>query len=106
MIFLDSPAGSGFSFSRHAEGYDAGDRSTVQTCSYLSLKACVLPLIFFSQWFIDHPKFLSNPLYIAGDSYAGKIVPIVTQEVLNGIEAGKQPPLNLQGYIIGNPVYG
>ncbi|THU71427.1 hypothetical protein C4D60_Mb04t01290 [Musa balbisiana] len=95
MIFLDSPAGSGFSFSRHAEGYDAGDRSWSKHAHTFLLK-----------WFIDHPKFLSNPLYIAGDSYAGKIVPIVTQEVLNGIEAGKQPPLNLQGYIIGNPITG
>lgn len=39
---------------------------------------------FIVQWLVDHPKFLSNPLYIAGDSYAGKIVPIVAQEVLNG----------------------
>jgi hypothetical protein len=28
--------------------------------------------------------FLSNPLYISGDSYSGMTVPIILQEVLNG----------------------
>ncbi|THU71426.1 hypothetical protein C4D60_Mb04t01280 [Musa balbisiana] len=86
MIFLDSPVGSGFSFSRHVESYyDAGDISWSQHV-----------YTFLIKWLVDHPKFLSNPLYIAGDSYAGKIVPIVAQEVLNGIEAEKRPLLNLQ----------
>ncbi|CAL9083450.1 unnamed protein product [Musa textilis] len=96
MIFLDSPVGSGFSFSRHAESYyDGGDISWSQ---YV--------YTFLIKWLVDHPKFLANPLYIAGDSYAGKIVPIVAQQVLNGIEAEKRPLLNLQGYVIGNPVTG
>ncbi|XP_064958652.1 serine carboxypeptidase-like 17 isoform X1 [Musa acuminata AAA Group] len=96
MIFLDSPVGSGFSFSKHVESYyDAGDISWSQHV-----------YTFLIKWLVDHPKFLSNPLYIAGDSYAGKIVPIVAQEVLNGIEAEKRPLLNLQGYVIGNPVTG
>ncbi|CAL9159742.1 serine carboxypeptidase-like 17 isoform X2 [Musa acuminata AAA Group] len=96
MIFLDSPVGSGFSFSKHVESYyDAGDISWSQHV-----------YTFLVKWLVDHPKFLSNPLYIAGDSYAGKIVPIVAQEVLNGIEAEKRPLLNLQGYVIGNPVTG
>ncbi|URD95772.1 serine carboxypeptidase-like [Musa troglodytarum] len=96
MIFLDSPVGSGFSFSRHVESYyDGGDISWSQ---YV--------YAFLIKWLVDHPKFLANPLYIAGDSYAGKIVPIVAQQVLNGIEAEKRPLLNLQGYVIGNPFTG
>lgn len=36
------------------------------------------------QWLMDHPKFLENPLYVAGDSYSGIIVPIVVQEISDG----------------------
>ncbi|KAG6510650.1 hypothetical protein ZIOFF_028678 [Zingiber officinale] len=69
IIFVDSPLGSGFSYSRKYEGYD---------------------------WLVEHPQFISNPLYIAGDSYAGKIVPMVAKRILDGIDEGKEPLLNLQ----------
>ncbi|PPE01442.1 hypothetical protein GOBAR_DD01523 [Gossypium barbadense] len=29
----------------------------------------------------SHPKYDSNPLYVAGDSYSGMIVPIITQAI-------------------------
>ncbi|KAF3435574.1 hypothetical protein FNV43_RR22663 [Rhamnella rubrinervis] len=53
---------------------------------------------------LTHAKSLANPLYIGGDSYSGKIVPIVVQKVSNGIEVGSEPTMNLKGYILGNPV--
>ena len=33
---------------------------------------------------MTHPKFQANSLYIGGDSYSGKIVPIIVQKVSNG----------------------
>lgn len=36
------------------------------------------------QWLDEHPEFLSNPLYIGGDSYSGVTLPIVVQEIANG----------------------
>lgn len=36
------------------------------------------------QWLDDHPKYLSNPFYIGGDSYAGKVVPLITQYLSEG----------------------
>ncbi|TYH38157.1 hypothetical protein ES332_D12G091000v1 [Gossypium tomentosum] len=65
-----------------------------------------LPTFFLNQyawtkWLQSHPKFISNPLYIAGDSYSGMIVPIITQAISDDIEA--KPVLNLKGYLLGNP---
>ncbi|XP_038977334.1 serine carboxypeptidase-like 18 isoform X1 [Phoenix dactylifera] len=95
IIFLDSPVGTGFSFSRKPEGYATGDIAW-------SMHAYK----FLRKWFVDHAKFLSNPLYISGDSYAGKVVPVVTKAISEDIEAEQQPSLNLKGYLIGNPATG
>ncbi|XP_028554711.1 serine carboxypeptidase-like 15 [Dendrobium catenatum] len=73
IIFLDSLVGAGFSFSNHPQGYESGDKSWSKHV-----------IIFLRKWLIDHQQFLSNPLYIAGDSYAGKVVPLVVHNLLNG----------------------
>ncbi|TVU31479.1 hypothetical protein EJB05_23166, partial [Eragrostis curvula] len=93
IIFLDSPVGAGFSYSETEQGYNSSDTKAVNHI-----------IVFLSKWFDDHPEFLSNPLYIAGDSYSGKIVPTVTSQIIRGIQVGSEPPLNLKGYLVGNPV--
>ncbi|XP_021625402.1 serine carboxypeptidase-like 18 isoform X2 [Manihot esculenta] len=93
IIFLDAPVGTGFSYSKSQEGYYTSDT--------LSSKAIYE---FLRKWITNHRKFINNPLYIAGDSYSGMIVPIVTVEVAEGNRARHKPYLNLQGYIVGNPV--
>lgn len=35
---------------------------------------------------LGHPNFIANSLYIAGDSYSGKIVPIIVQKMSDGNE--------------------
>ncbi|CAN6311537.1 unnamed protein product [Urochloa humidicola] len=95
IIFVDSPVGAGFSFSRDPKGYDVGDVS-----SSLQLKA------FLYKWFEGHPDFLANPVYVGGDSYGGKIVPYLMQKISEDIEAQVKPALNLKGYLVGNPVTG
>ncbi|KAL6854403.1 hypothetical protein ACP4OV_019306 [Aristida adscensionis] len=96
IIFVDSPVGAGFSFSRNPKGYDVGDVS-----SSLQLKK------FLAEWFNEHPEFLSNPFYIGGGSYAGKIVPYLVQKISEDIESGdSRPALNVKGYLLGNPVTG
>ncbi|OAY84504.1 Serine carboxypeptidase-like 6, partial [Ananas comosus] len=72
IIFLDSPVGTGFSYSVLEEGYNSSDTKAVDQI-----------LIFLKKWFVDHPEFKSNPLYIGGDSYSGLIIPAVTLEIAN-----------------------
>ncbi|KQJ91815.1 serine carboxypeptidase-like 3 isoform X2 [Brachypodium distachyon] len=95
ILFVDSPVGAGFSFSRNPRGYDVGDVS-----SSLQLKE------FLTKWFTQHPDYLKNPFYIGGDSYAGKIVPFLAQKISEDIEAGLKPTVNLKGYLVGNPRTG
>ncbi|CAL2279249.1 unnamed protein product [Prunus armeniaca] len=59
---------------------------------------------FLRKWLMDQPKFYNNPLYIAGDSYSGITLPIVVQEISDGNRDEHLPPMNLKGYVIGNPV--
>ncbi|KAK0581314.1 hypothetical protein LWI29_012385 [Acer saccharum] len=57
----------------------------------------------WTKWLIAHPKFLSNELYVAGDSYSGITVPVVVQEISDGMDMGHEPRMNLKGYVLGNP---
>ncbi|GJN07576.1 hypothetical protein PR202_ga25477 [Eleusine coracana subsp. coracana] len=95
ILFVDSPVGAGFSFSRQLKGYEVGDiSSTLQLHEFLV------------KWFSDHPKYLASPFYIGGDSYAGMIAPFLMQIVSEGIEVGRRPLLNMKGYLVGNPGTG
>ncbi|XP_059445668.1 serine carboxypeptidase-like 18 [Corylus avellana] len=93
IIFLDAPVGTGFSYSTSSEGYYSSDTSSPYDI-----------YTFLRKWILDHPKYLKNPLYIAGDSYSGVIVPQVSILISDGNIAGSLPPMNLLGYILGNPV--
>ncbi|XP_042495405.1 serine carboxypeptidase-like 17 [Macadamia integrifolia] len=93
IIFVDSPVGTGFSYSTSSQGYQTGD-----------FKASKDLYQFLTKWMIDHPEFLENHFYVAGDSYSGKIVPLVAKEISDGNEAGSELFINLKGYILGNPV--
>ncbi|KAM0025272.1 putative sinapoylglucose--sinapoylglucose O-sinapoyltransferase [Helianthus debilis subsp. tardiflorus] len=73
IIFLDQPAGSGFSYGKTPEAYIMNDTlSVIHTYDFLK------------KWLVDHPGFLSNPLYLGGDSYSGILVPMIAQEIYDG----------------------
>ncbi|KAK4270268.1 hypothetical protein QN277_023324 [Acacia crassicarpa] len=92
IIFVDLPLGSGFSYAK-TPYLHRGDRSVVKLAHQ-----------FLRKWLINHPRFLSNQVYIGGDSYSGTPVPVIVQEISNGNEEGIQPRINLQGYVLGNPI--
>ncbi|KAF3433906.1 hypothetical protein FNV43_RR25009 [Rhamnella rubrinervis] len=92
IIFLDSPVGTGFSYATNWQAYNTSDTLSMAANYH-----------FLRKWFMGHPKFLKNPLYIAGDSYSGIPVPVLVQDITNGNEAGVEPSMNLKGYVLGNP---
>ncbi|CAL5370845.1 unnamed protein product [Camellia sinensis] len=50
----------------------------------------------WTQWLIDHPKYLKNQLFIGADSNSGITAPIVVQHILEGNAVGERPRLNLK----------
>ncbi|PIA29430.1 hypothetical protein AQUCO_06000059v1 [Aquilegia coerulea] len=87
ILYVDAPVGTGFSYSRSLEGSFTSDTKSAKQ-SY----------IFIRKWLMHHPEFFSNPLYICGDSYAGMVVPIIVQDISDGIEIGHKPSINLKNY--------
>uniref|UniRef100_M1BZY1 Glucose acyltransferase n=1 Tax=Solanum tuberosum TaxID=4113 RepID=M1BZY1_SOLTU len=91
IIFIDQPAGTGYSYANTSEAYNCSDTLSV-----------TLTYEFLRKWLMDHPKYLKNPLYVSGSSYAGFFVPPLTRKIYDGIEVGDKPQLNIKGYILGN----
>nr|AGV54426.1 serine carboxypeptidase-like protein [Phaseolus vulgaris] len=88
IIYLDSPAGVGLSYSKNTSKYVTGDLKTASDTHAFLLK-----------WFQQFPEFQANPFYIAGESYAGIYVPTLASEVAKGIQSGTKPVINFKGYM-------
>ncbi|KAF8077537.1 hypothetical protein N665_1030s0020 [Sinapis alba] len=93
IIYLDQPVGTGFSYSRTqklaSKPSDSGEVKRIYE--------------FLHKWLNKHQEFVSNPFYVGGDSYSGMVVPALVQEISKGNYVCCNPPINLQGYVLGNP---
>ncbi|GFP84998.1 serine carboxypeptidase-like 45 [Phtheirospermum japonicum] len=90
MIYLESPAGVGFSYSSNKSFYQSvNDEMTARD-----------NLIFLEKWFAKFPEFNNREFYITGESYAGHYVP----QLANLIIQSKPKFMNLTGIAIGNPL--
>jgi len=91
VLYVEAPAGVGFSFSDNPGDYDTNDTLTAaDNLIFLEL--------FFSQEF---PQYQKNDLWITGESYAGEYIPQLVQNILNESQVLSQ---TLKGFMIGNPV--
>ncbi|XP_059653048.1 serine carboxypeptidase-like 18 [Cornus florida] len=89
IIFIDAPIGTGFSYATNAEAYASSD--TLTSADMVN---------FMRNWLNEHPKFGGNPFFINSDSYAGILVPLIAQAIINENEAGVEPRINIRGYIL------
>ncbi|XP_072961362.1 serine carboxypeptidase-like 45 [Typha angustifolia] len=92
MLFLESPAGVGFSYSSDSSYYEGVDDKMTARDN----------LIFVKRWIAKFPQYKDRDLYITGESYAGHYVPQLAQAM---VEFNKKEKLfNLKGIALGNPV--
>ncbi|KAJ0083401.1 hypothetical protein Patl1_30160 [Pistacia atlantica] len=92
VIFLESPAGVGFSYSNTSSDYGrTGDKSTANDA-----------YTFLVNWLERFPQYKNRDFYIAGESYAGHCVPQLAYTILLNNENSNQTIIKLKGIAIGN----
>ncbi|KAL6842600.1 hypothetical protein ACP4OV_027444 [Aristida adscensionis] len=92
VIFLDNPLGTGFSVPA-SDGDIPKDEPTIAAHLLAALQSFMA---------LD-PSFRARPLFLTGESYAGKYIPSAASRILDAndrLPAGRR--LNLQGVAIGN----
>lgn len=73
VIFLESPAGVGYSYSNTSSDYDlSGDERTADDA-----------YVFLVKWLERFPEYKDRAFYISGESYAGHYVPELAATILD-----------------------
>lgn len=93
MLYLDSPAGVGFSIAKSDSDRITDDWITSSN-SHSALKS------FFQKF----PELIYNDFYISGESYAGIYIPTLAFLIINSNKelSDKSKIINLKGIAIGN----
>ncbi|MBA0788134.1 hypothetical protein Gotri_000137 [Gossypium trilobum] len=92
VIFLESPAGVGFSYSNDSSDYTkVGDKRTTKD-SY----------VFLINWLERFPQYKRRDFFITGESYAGHYVPQLAYYIFSRNKNTNQTVINLKGIAIGN----
>ncbi|XP_065178746.1 uncharacterized protein LOC135809342 [Sycon ciliatum] len=96
MLYIEAPAGVGFSSSDSKMDYATNDSRTADD----NLK-------FLLGFFEAYPELRSRDFYISGESYAGIYIPTLSYDILKHNEqASAQEKINLQGILVGNGCIG
>jgi carboxypeptidase C (cathepsin A) len=95
ILYLESPAGVGFSTAGLPSDYQHNDMSQSKDAMAALLS-----------WYKGYPEYLRNDLYISGESYGGIYTPYLAWQVHQHNQLVKvkkaQTKLNLKGFIVGN----
>uniref|UniRef100_A0A453ECC8 Carboxypeptidase n=1 Tax=Aegilops tauschii subsp. strangulata TaxID=200361 RepID=A0A453ECC8_AEGTS len=90
VLFLDAPAGVGYSYSNTSSDLLApGDNKTAHD-SYT----------FLVNWLERFPQYKYRDFYIAGESYGGHYVPQLSQLVYRNNKGVRKPILNFKGFMV------
>ncbi|KAK7291935.1 hypothetical protein RIF29_07498 [Crotalaria pallida] len=92
ILFVDSPAGVGFSYSNTSSDIlNNGDKNTAKDS-----------LVFLLKWFERFPQYKGRDVFISGESYAGHYVPQLSQAIVKYNLKTEENAINLKGYLVGN----
>ncbi|XP_057958558.1 serine carboxypeptidase-like 40 [Malania oleifera] len=94
ILFLETPAGVGFSYSNVSSDYTKGGDKRTAKDNY----------IFLLNWLERFPEYKNKEFFISGESYAGHYVPQLAHAILQHNKKAKKTIINLKGIIIGNAV--
>mmetsp|Transcript_33159 Transcript_33159/g.76438 ORF Transcript_33159/g.76438 Transcript_33159/m.76438 type:complete len:472 (+) Transcript_33159:74-1489(+) len=89
MVYIEAPAGVGFSYADNSQGLVHNDTSTAED-NYATLM----------QFFKNYPEYANRDVWITGESYAGIYVPMLAQQVV------RRGGMNLKGIAVGNGCTG
>ena len=91
IIYLDSPAGVGFSYYL--------DQEEANTNDYITAHDNLASLI---SWFQKFPEFAFHDFYITGESYGGIYIPTLAYNIQLYNQATSSARINLKGIAVGN----
>ncbi|GMJ11955.1 serine carboxypeptidase-like 27 [Hibiscus trionum] len=94
ILFLESPAGVGFSYTNTTSDlYNCGDKRTAED-----------EYVFLVNWLERFPQYKHRDFYITGESYAGHYVPQLAQLIYERNKGVQNPDINFKGFMVGNAV--
>ena len=91
LLFIDQPAGTGFSYGNEDTDYDHNERQ-VSEDMYNFLQA----------FYQAHPEYKPNPFFVFGESYGGHFVPATAGAILAGNGKADKFEIPLTGVGVGN----
>jgi carboxypeptidase C (cathepsin A) len=89
MLFVEQPAGVGFSFSNTRSDYKTNDE-----------QAAIDNYKLIQKFLERFPERKSNDFYLASESYGGHYLPELAKEIVDNNADGS---LNFKGFAVGNP---
>lgn len=93
MLYWDNPVGTGYSYNTKGSS----------DCYVKDERQMAWQFVNALAGFYEiHPECRTSPLYLAGESYAGKYIPYIAMEILSRNLTGNGIPVPLTGLAIGD----
>lgn len=95
MLYIESPAGVGFSIGNDTRDLKHSDTSQSKD-AFVALEA----------FFVKFPEYIGNELFVSGESYGGIYTPYLSWQIYqNNLQAKfntAKKTYNLKGFLVGN----
>jgi len=101
MLFWDQPFGTGYSYASNSE-----NNKSDENYEYVNNEDELSEMFYnaLQNFFVKHPEYNECPIYITGESYAGKYVPNIAWKIHNKNKENSdiKKRINLKGIAVGD----